>query len=169
MAAAASRSGSAPRPARGALPVVCRASGAAYGSSSGGANARSSGSSSGSSGPSGDGTFAGGAAARSQQPDAAQAARRLADLQELLRESMQIAVATGPRGIARSAQAASALLSVARDQAQRLQSGQQPESPAAILRTVKDLLLRFSACRRRSCALRGFPMQLVWWPTRRFT
>jgi hypothetical protein len=72
--------------------------------------------------------------------DAAALSRRLADLQELLREAAEIAIATGPRGIARSAQAASALLSVARDQAVRLQAGQQPEGPAVVLRKLFERL-----------------------------
>ncbi|PSC67556.1 hypothetical protein C2E20_8783 [Micractinium conductrix] len=72
--------------------------------------------------------------------DAAALAKRLAELQDLLREAAQIALATGPRGIQRSAQAAAALLSVARDQAERLRAGQPPESPAAVLRKLFERL-----------------------------
>ena len=115
--------------------VVCRATtGAAqYGRPGGSSGSGSSGSSGGS-----GGSFGASAAAATQ--DAAQLQRRLADLQELLREAAQIALATGPRGIARSAQAAAALLSVARDQAQRLQAGQQPEAPPVVLRKLFERL-----------------------------
>jgi aarF domain-containing kinase len=112
--------------------VVCRATtGAAQYGRPGGSSGSGNGSSSG-------GSFAASAAAASQ--DAAQLQRRLADLQELLREAAQIALATGPRGIARSAQAAAALLSVARDQAQRLQAGQPPEAPPVVLRKLFERL-----------------------------
>ena len=113
--------------------VVCRATtGAAQYGRPGGSGGSGSGSSS------SGGSFGASAAAATQ--DAAQLQRRLADLQELLREAAQIALATGPRGIARSAQAAAALLSVARDQAQRLRAGQQPEAPAVVLRKLFERL-----------------------------
>ncbi len=110
--------------------VVCRATtGAAQYGQTG---------SSGSGPTGGSGNFGASAAAAAQ--DAAQLQRRLADLQELLREAAQIALATGPRGITRSAQAAAALLSVARDQAQRLQAGQPPEAPPVVLRKLFERL-----------------------------
>jgi aarF domain-containing kinase len=107
--------------------VACRAAGSAppfTGSSSG--------ASSGSSG--------GGFGAASPQVDAAARGKRLQDLQALLREAAEIAIATGPRSITRSAQAVSALLSVARDQAVRLQAGQSPEAPAVVLRKLFERL-----------------------------
>lgn len=73
--------------------------------------------------------------------DAAALSKRLAELQELLREAAQIALATGPRGLARGVQAASALLSVAREQALRLQAGRTLESPAVVLRKVRQAAL----------------------------
>jgi ABC-type uncharacterized transport system ATPase component len=73
--------------------------------------------------------------------DAAALSKRLAELQELLREAAQIALATGPRGLARGVQAATALLSVAREQALRLQAGQTLESPAIVLRKVHTAAL----------------------------
>ncbi|KAL4449557.1 hypothetical protein ABPG77_007201 [Micractinium sp. CCAP 211/92] len=72
--------------------------------------------------------------------DAAQLGKRLSELQELLREAAQIALATGPRGITRSAQAAQALLSVAREQALLLQAGQAPEQPPVVLRKLFERL-----------------------------
>ncbi|EFN59765.1 hypothetical protein CHLNCDRAFT_59540 [Chlorella variabilis] len=72
--------------------------------------------------------------------DAAALSKRLQELQELLREAAQIAIATGPRSITRSAQAASALLSVAREQAVLLQAGQPPEGPAIVLRKLFERL-----------------------------
>lgn len=95
---------------------------------------------SGSSSSSSSGFRGGGASAAPPLPDAAQLSRRLGELQELLQEVLQVAVATGPRGLARSAQAASALLSVAREQAQRLQAGQAPEGPAPVLRKLFERL-----------------------------
>lgn len=99
------------------------------------------GSSGSSSGGTGGGFRSGGGAAPPPPSlDAAQLQRRLADLQDLLREALQIAAATGPRGLQRSAQAARALLSVAREQAQRLAAGQQPQGPATVLRTLFERL-----------------------------
>lgn len=126
------------------LYVTCRAAGGASTYSSSSRNS-SSGRSSGGSGRSGasagtwpGGSFRPGGAAIPQ--DAAQLAKRLSELQELLREAAQIALATGPRGIARSAQAAQALLSVAREQALLLQAGQSPEQPAVVLRKLFERL-----------------------------
>lgn len=122
-----------PRSAR-RQPVTCRAT-------PGAAPPYSSSSSSGSAG----GGFRGGSGggvppAGAPQLDAAQLQRRLADLQELLQEVVQTALATGPRGLARSAQAASALLGLAREQALRLQAGQAPEGPAVVLRKAFEKL-----------------------------
>lgn len=126
-----------PSPWRGALrrPVTCRATpGAApYTGSSGGSGSSASGGFR-------SGGGGGGAAATTPPVDAAQLQRRLEDLQELLREAVQVAVATGPRGLARSAQAARALLGLAREQALRLQAGQAPEGPAVILRKAFERL-----------------------------
>jgi hypothetical protein len=46
----------------------------------------------------------------------------------------------GPRGIQRSAQAAQAVLTVARRQLQRAQAGQAPDAPASILRQLFEQL-----------------------------
>lgn len=81
-----------------------------------------------------------GAATSPPPMDAAALSKRLQELQELLREAAQIAIATGPRSITRSAQAASALLSVAREQAVLLQAGQPPEGPAIVLRKLFERL-----------------------------
>lgn len=129
------------------LYVACRAAGGASTYSSG-SRSSSSGRSAGGSGRSaagagtwpggGSGGFRPGGAAMPQ--DAAQLGKRLSELQELLREAAQIALATGPRGITRSAQAAQALLSVAREQALLLQAGQPPEQPPVVLRKLFERL-----------------------------
>lgn len=75
-----------------------------------------------------------------QQLDGQYFARRLQAASELLQEAAELAVATGPRGLARTAQAATAVLSVTREQLQRLQSGRAPDSPAATLRTLFERL-----------------------------
>lgn len=134
--------------ARGtSLYVACRAAGGAspYSSSSrSSSSGRSGGGSAGAAAGAGtwpgagSGGFRPGGAAIPQ--DAAQLAKRLSELQELLREAAQIALATGPRGIARSAQAAQALLSVAREQALLLQAGQAPEQPPVVLRKLFERL-----------------------------
>ncbi|KAL4855170.1 putative aarF domain-containing protein kinase [Chlorella vulgaris] len=124
------RSAPSPRCRHSRAPVVrvaCRAAGSAppYTGSSSGASSSSSG-----------GVFG----AASPQVDAAARGKRLQDLQALLREAAEIAIATGPRSITRSAQAVSALLSVARDQAVRFQAGQSPEAPAVVLRKLFERL-----------------------------
>ena len=78
--------------------------------------------------------------ATGRRPAAANGARRLQDLQELLREATTLAVATGPRSVTRTAQAGGALLEVAREQLQQLQRGGRPDAPAVVLRKLFERL-----------------------------
>ncbi len=68
--------------------------------------------------------------------DARQAQKRAEQLNELLQETVQLALQTGPKGIVRSLQAADAVLSLAREQ---LQAG-RIDPPEAILRKLFEKL-----------------------------
>jgi aarF domain-containing kinase len=79
----------------------------------------------------------GAAAGSSARPvDARQAQKRAEQLNELLQETVQLALQTGPKGIVRSLQAADAVLSLAREQ---LQAG-RIDPPEAILRKLFEKL-----------------------------
>jgi hypothetical protein len=68
--------------------------------------------------------------------DARQTQKRVEQLNELLQETVELAVKTGPKGIVRSFQAADAVLSLAREQ---LQAGRL-DPPEAILRKLFEKL-----------------------------
>lgn len=65
---------------------------------------------------------------------------RLQALSSLALEATQIAVSTGPRGIVRTARAVEAVLSVTREQLQRIQTSQRPDDLPVILRTLFERL-----------------------------
>lgn len=77
---------------------------------------------------------------RSGQQDVREALNRLEDFRGLVQEFADVAVATGPRAITRTAQAAEAFLSVGREQIQRLQVAAQTDPPEVILRQLFERL-----------------------------
>jgi aarF domain-containing kinase len=75
-----------------------------------------------------------------RQSDLEQLSSRLQELTKLAQEAAEIAVASGPAGIRRTASAAEALLSVGRDQLARVQSSGAPDPPPAVLRQLFERL-----------------------------
>jgi len=85
--------------------------------------------------------------------------QQLRQLQELLRETVDIALQTGPRGVFRGLQAAGAVASIVSDYAQQAAAG-RPDPPQVVLRKLFERLgVTFIKLGRRVCA---YSCGVVW-------